>query len=113
MPAADLVQAWLRTNLSAPELTGAWLYGSFVGAHTDVGDIDVLVRYRAGWSGSASKLRGRLERLFGETFSIPLHAIFLSETEFEDEAPFIKVLLAHASEISLQRERNPLGRRDA
>jgi hypothetical protein len=52
-----------------------------------------------------------LERLFGETFSIPLHAIFLSETEFEDEAPFIKVLLAHASEISLQRERNPLGAR--
>ena len=113
MPAADLVHSWLRSNLSVPEVTGAWLYGSFVGPNSDVGDIDVLVRYRAGWSGSASKLRVQVERLFGETFSIPLHAIFLSETEFEDEAPFIQVLLAQSSEISFLRRPNSRVRGDA
>lgn len=107
MPAADLVHAWLRNNLSTPEVTGAWLYGSFVIANSDFGDIDVLVRYRAGWSGGASKLRGQVERLFCETFSIPLHAIFLSETEFEEETPFIQVLLAHSFEISSLRGRVP------
>jgi predicted nucleotidyltransferase len=113
MPAAKLVHEWLRSNLSVPEVTGAWLYGSFVGAKSDVGDIDVLVRYRAGWSGSASKLRRQVERLFDETFSIPLHAIFLSEDEFEDEAPFIQVLLAQASEISSLRGPNPQVHGDA
>ena len=113
MPAADLVHAWLQSNLSVPEVSGAWLYGSFIGANSDVDDIDVLVRYRAGWSDSASKLRRQLERLFGETFSIPLHAIFLSEAEFDDEEPFIQVLLAQASEISLLRGPNQRVRGDA
>lgn len=107
MPDADVVHAWLRDNLSVPEVTGAWLYGSFLEAKSDVGDIDVLVRYRAGWSGGASRFRRKLERLFGETFSIPLHAIFLSETEFDEEAPFIQVLLAQASEIACQIKQNP------
>lgn len=113
MPAADVVYAWLRDNLSVPEVTGAWLYGSFVAAKSDVGDIDVLVRYRAGWSSGASRLRRKVERLFDETFSMPLHAIFLSETEFDEEAPFIQVLLAQESEIPSQREINLRVRGDA
>jgi predicted nucleotidyltransferase len=97
----DAVEAWLVNALSRSEVLAAWLYGSFTTRSANVGDVDVLVRYRTGWSVDAAKCRRRIEAQFYGEFSIPLHAIFLSEGEFEDESNFIEALLVSSRELQL------------
>ncbi len=94
-PDSDFVDKWLGIALRLPEITEAWLYGSFAQGSTFAGDVDILVRYQNGWSYEAAQYRRQIESKFGSDFSVPLHAIFLSEDEFRDEADLVGALLAN------------------
>lgn len=91
--ASEAVSAWLLSTLEREEVTGAWLYGSFVRGATNLSDVDVIARFRRGWAGEAAKFRRTVEANFTQEFALPLHAIFLSEDEFSAEAEYLTVLL--------------------
>jgi predicted nucleotidyltransferase len=108
-PDAKAIDKWLLGALCRPEITGVWLYGSYVRGSAAIGDVDILVRYQYGWSYGAAKLRRQLEVLFAGRFSVRLHMIFLSDEEFIAEADFVKVLLNESRGLSLNcdQDRTP------
>lgn len=101
-PEGKAVDEWLFDALSRPELTGAWLYGSYVRGSAIISDIDVLVRYQCGWSYGAAELRRQLELLFAKRFAVRLHMIFLSDEEFAAEEDLVTILLNESRTLKLR-----------
>ncbi|WP_133155192.1 nucleotidyltransferase domain-containing protein [Kinneretia aquatilis] len=97
----DRVIAWLASALQAPQITDAWVYGSYAQGVPTANDVDVLVCYRSGWAAGAATWRREVEALFALEFTIPLHAIFLSADEIKNESSFIKMLLANSHQVPI------------
>ncbi|OCZ67781.1 hypothetical protein A7P25_05815 [Achromobacter xylosoxidans] len=95
----DRVIEWLLVALDLADVTGVWLYGSYVRGAPDARDVDVMVRFKDGRADHAVKLRRRIEAEFEREFALPLHAIFLSEREFREEATRVFVVLREAQRI--------------
>lgn len=89
----DEIYPWLAGALQAPEISEVWGYGSFAESAQKFSDVDIIVKYRQGWTLCAARFRRQLEARFLARFEVPLHAIFLSDAEWLSELHFVNVLL--------------------
>lgn len=95
----DDVTEWLLRALDLAEITGIWLYGSYFRGVPDACDVDLIARFKDGHADNAAKLRRNIEADFGFAFVRPLHAIFLSEREFREEAGHLSNILKNACRV--------------
>lgn len=92
----DCAFTWLLNSLSKIEPLEIWAYGSFLCDVVTPNDADILIKYRSDRVEEAVQLRREITPEFERLFLLPLHAIFLSEGEWRDELPRIKLLLGSA-----------------
>lgn len=90
---------WLLLHCHSDLALQLYLYGSFLSTPGDAADVDLLVIYPEGKALTAARDRHVLESKFTDRFGLPLHAIYLSDSESLEEADFIQRLLTKAKRL--------------
>lgn len=95
------VGEWLREQLGLTAVRSVWIYGSFIHRPDSARDIDILVIYEDGHVDFAVDARRRIERLFFSSFGRPLHALFLSQSELDEEADMVARILSSSRSFAI------------
>jgi predicted nucleotidyltransferase len=89
----SLVSNWLRARTIPGLIIEIWLFGSTTKGEKSKRDVDVYIKYKDGGAEQMPTQRRSLEAGFRERFGLPLHCLFLSETESLASMGFLSIAL--------------------
>ena len=95
----DDVSLWLKDRLQTHYVSEVRIFGSVLHAHQVCNDIDVFVKYQDGYTASIPELRRKTEEGFLDRFGVPLHLLFLTDSECRETEEFLQTCLCGNSRV--------------
>lgn len=95
----EAVSQWLKARLATDLISEIWIFGSAVHALQSFNDVDVFVKYLDDHSASIPNLKREVEEGFSDRFGVPLHILFLNNSESKEAEKFLESALCHSLRV--------------